>query len=328
MIIHPLWNEYPQLQKELKQTLTIMQQSVNLANKEVEAAILTMMHSGGKMLRPAYLLLFSYYGKETDRQKMMALAASVETLHTATLIHDDIVDEAATRRSHPSIQATFGKDVAVYAGDYLFVSCFKILARYASDLKSMELNIDSMDRILSGEIGQMDTRYQTDLPIETYLDNIAGKTGELFSLACFLGAFEGQASKTVAKKAKDIGLNVGMAFQIMDDILDYSETETQLGKPVLEDVKQGVYSLPLLCAIQENPTEILPLLYKKEQLTEQETNELYQLVHTSNGVSQAKQYAEKYTTVALKSLKSLRSINPEVTDMIYRLTEHLLKRTQ
>ena len=102
-----------------------------------------------------------------------------------------------------------------------------------------------------------------------------------------------------------------MAFQIMDDILDYSETETQLGKPVLEDVKQGVYSLPLLCAIQENPTEILPLLYKKEQLTEQETHELYQLVHTANGVTQAKQYLEKYTTVALKSLKSLRSINPK-----------------
>ena len=111
-----------------------------------------MIHSGGKMLRPAYQLLFSEFGEEKDSQKAVALSAAIEMLHTASLIHDDIVDQADTRRSLPTIRAQFGNDVAVYAGDYLFVCCFKLMADYAGSLKSLQINSRSMETNFSWRV--------------------------------------------------------------------------------------------------------------------------------------------------------------------------------
>ncbi|MGX7031231.1 polyprenyl synthetase family protein [Vagococcus zengguangii] len=327
MNVHPLWNQYPSLKKELEQTLELMASSINLSNKEVEAAILDMINSGGKLLRPAYLLLFSQFGKKRELNKMMALAASMETLHTATLIHDDIIDEADTRRNSPTVQATFGKDVAVYAGDYLFVSCFKLVAKYASSLKSVQLNVDSMEKVLNGELGQMDQRYNYDVSVNQYLDNISGKTAELFSLSCFLGAFEAGASTLVAKSAKEIGHDIGMAFQILDDILDYSQSETTIGKPVLEDMKQGVYSLPLLCALETHREQLVPLLDNRHAMTSIDTQMVYDIIQQANAVEQARQLAHDYTEKALKAINKLPKNNEQTKEILSQLTHSLLKRS-
>ena len=187
MKLHPMWQAYPALQNDLSESLQLMEQSLKLKNKAVEQAILAM-------LRPAYQLLFSEFGEEKDSQKAVALSAAIEMLHTASLIHDDIVDQADTRRSLPTIRAQFGNDVAVYAGDYLFVCCFKLLADYAGSLKSLQINSRSMETILAGELGQMSKRYDLNVTIEDYLENISGKTAELFALSCFIGAYESGAS--------------------------------------------------------------------------------------------------------------------------------------
>ena len=117
MNIHPMWEKYPELAKELNRTLTLMDKSVTLKNKEVETAVMSMIHSGGKLLRPAYQLLFSQFGEQRDANKSIALAAAIELLHTATLIHDDIVDDADLRRGLPTIRSQFVTSTAVYAGD-------------------------------------------------------------------------------------------------------------------------------------------------------------------------------------------------------------------
>ncbi len=124
MNIHPMWETFPTLKKELSQTLDLMEKNIVIKNPEVQQAVLDMIHAGGKLLRPAYQLLFSQFGKQRDPKKAIALAASIEMLHTASLIHDDIVDRADTRRNLETIQKRFGNDVAVYAGDYLFITCF------------------------------------------------------------------------------------------------------------------------------------------------------------------------------------------------------------
>lgn len=327
MKIHKLWQDYPDLAKELAATLKMMEGSIKLSNKAVEKAILTMIYSGGKLLRPAYLLLFSQFGKETDREKMIALAAAMETLHTATLIHDDIIDEADLRRNHPTVQSQFGKDVAVYAGDYLFVSCFKLLANHASSLKSIQLNANSMEKVLAGELGQMDNRYDTTMSINAYLDNISGKTAELFALSCFVGAYESGCSQLFANKCKKIGNYIGITFQIIDDILDYSEATASIGKPVLEDVKQGVYSLPLLYALKNNPQALLPLLNKREGMTTADTAEIYQLVQANGGIEEARKLAASYTAKALKEITKLPDNEQETKKVIYDVTSLLLKRT-
>ncbi|MCU7357311.1 MULTISPECIES: polyprenyl synthetase family protein [Enterococcus] len=326
MKLHPLWQEYPALQPELRQTLTLMEDSIKLKNKPVADAILSMIHSGGKLLRPAYQLLFSQFGPEQDRKKAVSLAASIEMLHTATLVHDDIVDEADLRRGLQTIRSEFGNAVAVYAGDFLFVCCFKLMADYASSMRSLQINSRSMEKILNGELGQMDTRFDTTVTINDYLENISGKTAELFSLSCSVGALESGTGERFAKQCGDIGQNIGMAFQIIDDILDYSQPATAIGKPVLEDVRQGVYSLPLLLALQKAPQQVLPLLEKRGEITDEEVETLYGYVHEFGGVEAAKAYAEDYTDKALKGIKKLPDNDLNTKATLLRLTQTILER--
>lgn len=327
MKIHELWKQYPDLAKDLQQTLNLMEKSITIKNKDVQEAIIEMMSSGGKLLRPAYLILFSHFGKP-NKKKIIALAAAMESLHTATLVHDDIVDEANTRRNIETIQYRFGKDVAVYAGDYLFVSSFKMLANHASTLKSIQHNANSMEAILSGELGQMSKRYDTKVSVDDYLDNISGKTAELFALSCFVGAYESGCSILFSNKAKKIGHDIGMAFQIIDDVLDYSQDSKTIGKPVLEDVKQGVYSLPLLYALETETDLLLPLLNKRLDMTDQDAENVYQIVQEANGVKKAEKLAQDYTGKALKTIHSLAKHDEKTANTLYKLTEQLLKRTQ
>lgn len=326
MKIHPMWKEYPQLQPELSQTLTLMEKSIQLKNKPVQQAILDMIQAGGKLLRPAYQLLFSQFGPEQDREKAVALAASIEMLHTATLIHDDIVDEADLRRNLTTIRSAFGNSTAVYAGDYLFVSCFKLMANYASSMKSLQKNSRSMEKILSGELGQMEDHYKFDVTLEEYLTNISGKTAELFALSCSVGALESGTSALFAKKAQDIGHQIGMAFQIIDDILDYTQSADAIGKPVLEDVKQGIYSLPLIYALSEDRAALLPLLEKKDAMTAADTLQVHQLVHDLGGVAKAQQLATDYTEQALKNIQKLPANSLQTKETLLAITESILTR--
>lgn len=327
MDIHSMWDEYPSLKKDLNKTLKLMSEQITIPNPEVQETILDLFHAGGKLLRPAYLLLFSEFGKKTDKKKSIALAAAMEILHTATLIHDDIIDEADTRRGVPTLQTKFDTDVAVYAGDYLFIVCFKILIQFQNSLKSIELNTTSMEKVLLGELGQMDERYNMAITIDDYLENISGKTAELFALSCFLGAYENGANSLLAKKCRNIGKEIGMAFQIVDDILDYTQDEITIGKPVLEDVKQGVYSLPLICAMSSHKDVFEPLLAKKDNISTEDAVYIYQLVHDYGGVKKAYDLAEEYTNKALSGIASLPENTQQTKHTIYNITENILNRT-
>ncbi|MGM0175205.1 polyprenyl synthetase family protein [Enterococcus sp. DIV0800] len=327
MILHPMWQDYPELAKQLTTTLYLMEDVVKLKNKKVEHAVLEMIHAGGKLLRPAYQLLFAEFGPEQDQKKATSLAAAIEMLHTATLIHDDIVDDSTLRRGLPTIRSTFGNDTAVYAGDFLFICCFKLLSDYATSLRSLQLNSRSMEKILDGELGQMDDRYRTDQTIEDYLENISGKTAELFSLSCFAGAFESGSSERFAKKAGEIGHNIGIAFQIMDDLLDYQADAATLGKPVLEDVRQGVYSLPLIYALKKDPARLLPYLEKKDQMSDADTAAVQQLVIELGGAAFTQDLAADYTKKALKDIRKLPTNERGTKEKLERLTSQILTRS-
>ncbi|WNX05524.1 polyprenyl synthetase family protein [Lacticaseibacillus rhamnosus] len=323
MKIHPIWHEYPTLAPELASALTLIEKQITTNNTPVAKAIMEMINGGGKLLRPAYCLLFSRF-QDTDREKMIALAAAIETLHTATLIHDDIIDKSPTRRNQVTIQKQFGPDTAVYAGDYLFVVCFKLLAHYASSLRSIQQDSGSMEKILKGELDQMATRYQTQITINDYLKQVSGKTGQLFALSCFIGAYESGGTTNFAKTAEKIGMNIGIAFQLLDDILDYTSDGETLGKPVYEDVRSGVYSAPLILAMQRDRQAFLPLLAKKEQISDTEMIQLRDLVIKYEGVKQAYTMAQQRTDLATAGLQKLPA--GAARDDLIRLTESLLKR--
>ena len=323
MKIHPMWHEYPTLAPELASALTLIEKQITTNNTPVAKAIMEMINGGGKLLRPAYCLLFSRF-QDTDREKMSALAAAIETLHTATLIHDDIIDKSPTRRNQVTIQKQFGPDTAVYAGDYLFVVCFKLLAHYASSLRSIQQDSGSMEKILKGELDQMATRYQTQITINDYLKQVSGKTGQLFALSCFVGAYESGGTTNFANTAEKIGMNIGIAFQLLDDILDYTSDGETLGKPVYEDVRSGVYSAPLILAMQRDRQAFLPLLAKKEHISDTEMIQLRDLVIKYEGVKQAYTMAQQRTELATAGLQKLPA--GAARDDLIRLTESLLKR--
>lgn len=323
--LHPMWQDYPELAPELTATLALINEQIKPQSQPVAEALITMINSGGKLLRPAYCLLFAQF-KPVEREKMIALAAALETLHTATLVHDDIIDKADLRRGTPTISAQFGEDVAVYAGDYLFVVCFKLLAHYASSLRSVQQDGNAMERILNGELAQMATRYQLAITMAQYLEQITGKTGQLFALSAFVGAFESGNTWQFAKKAETIGLNIGIAFQLMDDILDYTSTPAAFGKPVHEDIRQGVYSAPLILAMSAHRDEFAPYLQKKAAMTEADIAAVVRLIAQYDGVGQAKTLAAQYTQAGLAGLRALPAVPARET--LLRLTASLLDRRQ
>ena len=324
MTVHPLWEMYPAVQKDLIETKRVMEKSVKIRNKEITATLQLFFGAGGKLLRPAYFLLFSKFGTIESDKKRYRMAASLEILHVATLIHDDIIDDSPVRRSMPSVQALYGKDIAVYTGDFLFTVYFHLLTNATNDLKTISLNAQSMKRILVGELDQMNLRYNTDITVKQYFQHIKGKTAQLFEFACYEGAHYAHAPKTIQLQAKRIGYNIGMAFQIMDDILDYKSTEEDMQKPVFEDMKNGYYTLPLILAMNENRAAFLPYLEKKTDLSNQEMKEVQTLIETYKGIEKAEVIAERFTNKALTSIKKLPDI--EEKEILYHVTEVLLDR--
>ncbi|MBM6615199.1 polyprenyl synthetase family protein [Desemzia sp. RIT804] len=323
MKIHPMWEDYPMIQSELKACISLLEKNITIKNEDVQQKIIEMLSSGGKMLRPAFSLMFSQYKNEKNEEKAHAIAAAVELLHVATLIHDDVIDESDLRRGQETINAQYDNRVAVYTGDYLFTVCFRLLTDYAEDAAALQLDKNGMEMILVGELNQMKMKYNFNMTMRNYLSQIQGKTAQLFALSCYSGAYEKNAEK-LARSAYQIGNNIGMAFQIIDDILDYTQDTAVAGKPMMSDLKNGVYTAPLLYAMRENRQAFEPYILKKEQITEEEVKEVYALVQQYKGEERAKELANKYTQKALKQIRRL----PEhpVKHSLLTITEQMLSR--
>ncbi len=259
------WDQYPAIQAQIDQTRQIIDQHVHVRNLDIETAILELSNAGGKYLRPAFFFLFTGFGNPSKEkaEQLTKIAASLEILHMATLVHDDIIDDSPLRRNVETVQSRFGKDIAVYTGDLLFTVFFELILESMNDTPHMALNAKSMKKILMGELDQMHLYFNQEQTIRDSLRAISGKTAELFKLASKEGAYFAGADEQVVRLAGRIGYYIGMAFQILDDILDYMAEQKDFNKPILEDLVNDIYSLPLLLALKNNPRVFKPLLDKK-----------------------------------------------------------------
>lgn len=300
--MHPIWNQYPEIKKELCEIVTLMDQNAKCKDKIIENSIKEMVHSNGKMIRPAFTVLASKFG-EYNGEKARALGAVVEMFHMATLVHDDIIDDAKLRRGEETIQSKYGKAYAVYIGDYLFCLCFKLLAGTAS-LQSIQVDSRSMSRICLGEVEQLNSRFDKEVSVKNYLRRISGKTAELFSLSLYVGAAESGCSNKMSRLFWNIGHHIGMAFQIIDDLLDYTGDVALLGKDGANDLTDGIYNLPLIYALQKKPKELMALL-DQETYTQEDIQEIIRLTHVYGGIEEAKKLAMKYTQKAYKLIDKL-----------------------
>jgi len=217
----------------------------------LNSASMHALGSPGKRLRTALTLLS---GKlNTYRfDKLLPLSVAFEMVHLATLIHDDIVDNALTRRGSPTVNAIWGNSIAILLGDYYFAKTAGLIADI-NDNRIDHLFSDTVATVCEGTILEMMTAGRVDLTIQSYYEKISHKTACLIAACCKGGAIVSQASEEEINLLNVYGMNLGIAFQIIDDILDYTEDQATIGKPVGNDLRQGMVTLPLIYALQEQP---------------------------------------------------------------------------
>lgn len=319
--MNKFWNNYPSINSDLENVVEIMKSNAASSEKIIEDALLNLINSGGKLLRPGFLLISGRFG-EYDSQKMCTLAAVIEMLHMATLVHDDIVDDAKTRRGRETVQSKYGKDYAVFIGDILFSRCFMALSNNVS-MENMKLLSEAIFKICTGEIEQYSSHFSQEVNVKKYFRRIAAKTAALFSLSFYIGAYESGCSYELIANLSKIGYDIGMAFQIIDDILDYTAESSVIGKPSANDLKEGIFTLPLILAIKKDKSQLAPILSKEAYADE----DIYKIINICNDlgcINKARSVAKKYTDRAFKRINKL----PEGThkQVLIEITRKLLWR--
>lgn len=298
-----MWMDNEFLQGEMQQVEVQLKNALKTRNKTVQNAMIMLQQSGGKRLRPMLTVLGGTFGNY-DSNTIVSLAASLEIIHMATLIHDDIIDDTKLRRGSETLHSMLGRDIAVYTGDFLFTRAFILI----SDIAEVQLMKDiskAMAYICEGEIDQNEQRYSKDITVKQYLKRISGKTAALFAIGLAAGGYKADCSKKIVNKLGVVGKDIGMAFQIIDDILDFTGDESSIGKPAFNDVMQGVYTLPIIFALNS--------MYKAE--TEEALDKIKQDGGKSlRAVLEKSEVIEKTRKIAIKYAEKARNKTLELPD--------------
>jgi heptaprenyl diphosphate synthase len=320
--MNDFWADFSGISNDLKKVSDIILSSVSSKNQIINDALSLLFETQGKQLRPGLLLIASQFGNiETD--KALHLAAALEMLHAATLIHDDIIDDSPLRRGMPTIQAKYGKKDAVLIGDFLLSRSFLLAAEYTSPEQALHLS-KVISIICTMEIEQNTSRFQFDHSIRKYFRKIMGKTALLFSLSCYVGSHEAKAPEAITGTLRRIGYNIGMAFQIIDDILDYSGNENLVRKPLGIDLKAGIVTLPLISALQNDANGKLAALCSVQNFQTADFSGIIHMVKDLGGIERAESYAQKFTKRALQEITKLPNNNSR--ELLEKLTNKLLVR--
>ena len=267
---------------------------------DVSTAISSIINGGGKRLRPALVLLSSYMCG-ADLEKAVPVAAAVEMLHTATLIHDDLIDDATMRRGVQTLNASWTAVATVLAGDMAFAWAAKLATR-GQDLRLMARFSETLETICGGELTQMFNGRRTIPTVESYYERIFAKTASLFALTTEAGPLLAGYPHAETRRLRHFGGLLGEAFQIVDDVLDFMSTEEMLGKPVGGDLRQGLITLPVLYYLEQHPGD--PRIQTVLDRTEDEAvvQSLVADLRRSDAADRAMVKAEAHITEALSIL--------------------------
>lgn len=247
---------FANIQPDLDQVDVTFEERATSGLDILNSASMHALGAPGKRLRTA-LTLLSGKMKTYRFDKLLPLSVAFEMVHLATLIHDDIVDNAKTRRGNPTVNAVWGDHIAILLGDYYFAKTAGLIADI-NDNDIDHLFSDTVATVCEGTIMEMMTAGRIDLTVESYYDKIKNKTACLIAACCKGGAIVSQATEGEVALLYEYGLNLGIAFQILDDVLDYTEDQATIGKPAGNDLRQGMVTLPLIYALQEQPQNGFP----------------------------------------------------------------------
>ncbi len=302
------WGKVPGLADELKEVDRCIERTLDSRQPLLRQTIKELVEAGGKRLRPALLLLAGRFGRKFSPEDLIPLAAIIEILHMATLIHDDVIDDAVIRRGKPSVQARWGKDVAVFTGDFLLSKAFFLLTENTS-FQELQKVASAMKKICEGEIEQYQSRFNIEGSLKQYLKRISYKTAVLFALSTHIGAHQSGCTQRETWHLRRAGAELGMAFQIQDDILDFEGKQGVVGKPVGNDFLQGVFTLPLVYAMNHGKYgEETRRILSKDQYGKEDVQRVIDLVHISGGIDYSRKIRQRYHQKAINHIKALADI--------------------
>ena len=264
-----------------------------------------IFESGGKRLRPT-LTLLSCKHYNYNHEIKYELAAAIEYIHTATLLHDDVVDNSDLRRGRETANVLWGNQAPVLVGDYLFAKAFIMMVK-SNNIEILELLSNVTGLLAQGEIFELVKTGDLTISEKDYFEIIEEKTGVLISAAAQIGPILAKASIKEVEKFKNYGINIGIAFQLIDDALDYISTDEKFGKKIGIDIREGKVTLPLIIALRNTKDkERLKDLFFKEELKESDIDEIRKIVIENNGVNATIDTAKMYVEKAKESINDIK----------------------
>lgn len=287
-----------------------------------------IIQAGGKRVRPALLLLVSKSlanGQETSHA--LELAAVVEFIHTATLLHDDVVDESTLRRGRETANAAFGNAASVLVGDFLYSRAFQMMVK-PNDLRVMEILSDATNTIAEGEVLQLLNMNDPEVDEQSYLQVIRYKTAKLFEASTELGAILAKANVERQQEAAAFGRHIGTAFQLMDDLLDYTAEASQMGKNAGDDLREGKPTLPLIYLLENGSKEeqllVRAAIEQNQDLPDDVFAQILHGVQNSGALDYTQAAAKREVDLAIECLQNFPQ--NEATDALHALCRYSLSR--
>ena len=302
-VLNLLKDDLSRVEEQFKEDLT---SEVVLIRKVGEY----VLGSGGKRMRPMLLLLSARLAGYKGQQHI-GLASVVEFIHTATLLHDDVVDSAVLRRGQESANAVWGNEASVLVGDFLFAKSFSIMVR-TGNLEILKTLSDATTMMAEGEVQQLINTCDLDMDEERYLDVIRNKTAILIAAACRVGALLGNAPPEQEEALAAFGMDLGIAFQLMDDALDYVADEAEFGKAQGHDLEEGKMTLPLIHALRQcgaAEREQVEKIVEEEPLSDSGLQYVLDLISRYGGIEYTRERAAQLVAVAKQRLQLFPAIS-------------------
>ncbi|MFK7838802.1 MAG: polyprenyl synthetase family protein [Bdellovibrionales bacterium] len=278
-----------------------------------------LIAAGGKRIRPLLTLATTFMYKG-DMKRAQKLAASVEFIHTATLLHDDVVDESAERRGQETANLIFGNQASVLVGDFLFSRAFELMTE-CDNIAVLKILSKASSVITQGEVLQLSKAGDINITMDDYIEIITSKTAALFAAACEVGPVLSGASQDDAKAMHDYGLNMGIAFQIADDALDYNSDAKTLGKTIGDDFREGKITAPILIALKqadETEKEFWKTIMTAKKRSDQDLDKAQAILLKHNSIQSAYELAEDYAQKAQEALTKTPNspLHPLLHDLV------------
>lgn len=286
-----------------------------------------VLASGGKRIRPALVLLAARLcGYHGDRS--VPLASVVEFIHTATLLHDDVVDNANLRRGIASANTLWGNEASVLVGDFLFSKSFSLMVA-DGDLRILKVLADATTVIAEGEVLQLVCTSDLEITVERFIDVVRCKTAILLSAACEVGAILGDVEPELREALAEYGMELGIAFQLMDDTLDYTANEEQFGKSIGHDLEEGKITLPLIHTLAHctpDEREVIAAVVEKELLSDEDFASVFELVHRYGGIEHTIAAAREHIELGKKQLEKFAP--SAARDALAELADYVVTRVK